>query len=76
MLPHMTDHHTRGRGSNLVSRANLTGPKRNAVVKELKAGQWVTIADGLTYSQAYKRAQTLEADNPNKLQPRFAATVE
>ncbi len=72
----MTFHHTRGRGTNPVSRANLTGPKRNGVVKELVNGQWITIADGFTYTQAYRRALKLEESNPNKLQPRFAATVE
>ena len=72
----MTFTHTRGRGTNPVSRANLTGPNRGHCVKALQNGAWVVIKSGLTYSQAYTRALKFEETNPNKVQPQFAACLE
>ena len=56
--------YTQGRGSNPVSRKNLTGATVNAYVCERGAGiGWTALSGPMTFAAAYRHAEKLEAMN-------------
>lgn len=58
----MTTHHTQGRGSNPVSRKNLTGPMRDAYVFSKDGnGTWGALAGPMTLRQAEEWVLRLKA---------------
>ena len=64
MMTAQMKHHTPGRGSNPISRENLTGPTRNAFVFERGAGiGWTELAGPMTFTQACQWASSLEKQN-------------
>ena len=65
---------TKGRGSNPVSRNNLTGEAVDAFVYERGAGiGWTILAGPMRFSNAAKWAAKLETHNATG-KPMFAAT--
>jgi hypothetical protein len=69
--------HQRGRGSNSVSRANLTGPARNAFVYERGSGiGWSKLAGPMPFATAYKHAERLERFNNTNIKPMYCASRE